>query len=132
MPAIRAYLSHPIRGVKGAAATREDMEANNRMACEFAAMIRVAYPNLDLYVPAEHDEFIMLAYERGILTERDILSVDCDLVSRRDLLIMWLPDMHVSSGMWQEMREADRVGISIVWVKDDLSPIGRALEAFGR
>lgn len=110
---LRAYLSHPIRGAKGAVATQEDMEANNRKAIEFAWQLRARFPGLDLYVPAEHDEFVMHAYMAGYLTEQEILDVDCTILRKCDLLIVYMPDGHVSSGMSREIAEAALRGMYV-------------------
>jgi len=128
---IRAYLSHLIRGAKGSAATREDMEANNRRAIEFAAQVRAEFPGLDLYVPAIHDEFVLEAYEMGVLTESQILAVDVRLVRKRDLLIVYAPDRYLSNGMLQEHRAAGVGGVDIVYVfaAGDVEPIQQYLEA---
>jgi len=133
---IRAYLSHPIRGVKGMAATREDMEANNRRAIEFARIIRecCGHHGLDLYVPAEHDEFVIQAYELGYLTEQQILDVDVQLVQKRDLLILYAPDKYISTGMLREHTQAECSNLYIVYVfeEDNIEPIQRYLESLKR
>lgn len=129
-----AYLSHPIRGAKGDDATREDMEENNRKACAFAAKIREAYPTLDLYCPGEHDEFVMQAHERGFLTENQILGVDADLLAKRDFLILYAHDAHISNGMAFEVRAAHRNHKTVVLVVNDesIDSIGTVLEEFIR
>lgn len=103
---ISAYLSHPIRGAKGAAATRKDMDANNQRAMEFAAKVREAFPGLELYVPAEHDEFVITAYEKGYLDEKQILNVDGQLIASRDFVILYVPERHISGGMLFESEVA--------------------------
>jgi hypothetical protein len=129
---IRAYLSHPIRGAKGMAATREDMETNNRRGMEFAAKVRAEFPGLDLYVPAEHDEFVIQAYELGYLDETQILCVDRQLVADRDILIVYAPDGYVSNGMNEEIEEAQCRTISWVFTYGSLTPIRSLLERFLR
>jgi hypothetical protein len=129
-----AYLAHPIRGVKGPDATREDMEANNLRAMEFAGLIRERFPGLDLYVPAEHDEFVMLAHEQKFLSEDQILMVDAEILRKRDLLILFAPDRHISTGMMFESRVAITHRMSLVPVEGDydLHLIGVVLEAMKR
>jgi hypothetical protein len=127
-------MSHPIRGIKGDKATREEMEANNRRACEFAAKVRQAYPSLELYCPGEHDEFVMAAYRRGLITEHEILGVDVDLLAQRDFLIVYAPESHISHGMAFEIRaaHAGHKVVVIVVGDDSLESIGAVLETFIR
>ena len=120
--------SHPIRGSKGAAATQEDIEANNRQAMRFAAELRAEFPNLDLYVPAEHDEFVLRTYETHLLNEAEILAVDCDLLLKRDFLIVYVPDGHLSSGMMQEITAAQVSHKPIVLTAGSFAPIYCVLE----
>jgi hypothetical protein len=127
-----AYMSHPIRGPKGDAATREEMEENNRKACEFAARVREAYPSLDLYCPGEHDELVQEGIEQGILTTAMILEIDKRLVPRRDFLIVYAPDAHLSEGMLLELHIAAKYKMQVVVTSGDLFPIGVVLEAMIR
>jgi len=127
---MRAYLSHPIRGAKGAAATREDMEANNRRAIEFAAQVRAEFPGLDLYVPAEHDEFVIEAYEMAYLAESDILAIDVRLVQKRDMLITYAPESHISNGMRIEIEAAQAARKPIAFTTGGMDPIHGVLESF--
>lgn len=122
-----AYISHPIRGARGAAATHADMEANNRRAMEFARIVRAEFPGLSLYVPAEHDEFILLAYETGRLDEAAILAVDKLIIVKRDVLLAYAPEGYVSSGMQVEIAEAQRLGMPWCLTQGSLAPIHRLL-----
>lgn len=114
----RAYMSHPIRGMKGAAATEADMEANNQLAIGFAKTLRAAFPALDIYVPAEHDEFVLIAYQQQRLSESDILDTDVAILKRRDILIAYIPERHISNGMMREIHEAQWAGIPVVFLRD--------------
>jgi hypothetical protein len=129
---MRAYLSHPIRGKHGVDATSEDIACNNKVAMEFAAVVRKTFPNLDLYVPAEHDEFVSEAYSLGDITEDGILNADVQLIARRDLLIVFLPEGHLSRGMLREVMGAELYGVPTVHTTGPLYPIERALEEFKR
>lgn len=119
MNRIRAYVSHPIRGIKGKDATREDMEANNRRAIEFGKMLRERFPTVEFYIPAEHDEFVLEAYEQGSLTENEILDADCAIVRKCNFLLALTLDDHLSRGMFKEMREASRCNIPILVIEND-------------
>lgn len=114
MKTIKIYLSHAIRGIKGPNATEADMRANNQTAMRAARVIRAwLYPlPVELYVPAEHDEFVMIAYHKGILNERGILTVDCSIVSRCHALIWW-SELGPSRGAEIEMAHACSCGIPI-------------------
>jgi hypothetical protein len=126
---MRAYLSHPIRGAKGAAATHEDIEANNRRAIEFAARVRAEFPGLDLYVPAEHDELVQESLEQGILTTEQILQIDRYLLARRDILIVFSPDSYIGGGVRVEIEEAQRLRKPIAFTTGSMDPIHGVLES---
>lgn len=113
MGVYRAYLSHSIRGRKGKAATNKDMEKNCQIAIEVAAEIREAIPGLDLYVPAEHDEFVALAYHKGYLTETQLLEIDCMILGKRDFLLIYAKDGYISRGMNVEYQFAISYNIPI-------------------
>jgi len=104
---LRAYLSHPIRGPKGEDATPEDMAANNQAAIRFADTIRLFFPNLDLYVPAEHDEVLAILYQKGDITINQLLEADCEALAKRDFLLVYAPGGLVSSGMSKEIEFAE-------------------------
>jgi hypothetical protein len=125
-------MAHAIRGPKGDDATRADMEANNRKACEFAARIRQACPTLDLYCPGEHDELVQEGIERGILTAEQILEIDQHLVPKRDFLIVYAPDDRLSGGMLLELHTAGRSNMPIVVTDGDLTVIMAVLGGFLR
>lgn len=119
MNQIRAYLSHPIRGIKGKDATREDMEANNQRAIEFGRRLRALIPTVDFYIPAEHDEFVIEAYEQGSLTEGEILDADCAIVRKCNFLLALVVDSHISRGMIKEISEASQANIPVFVVTED-------------
>ena len=116
---IRAYLSHAIRGSKGEDATEQDMVDNNQLAIAFADKLRQMWPRLDLYVPAEHDEFVVTAYKMGVLNEDEILDVDTKMLDKRDLLIVFIPDGYTSRGMQVEIAYARTHAIPILCGSED-------------
>ena len=61
------------------------------------------FPNIDFYVPGEHDEFVLIAYRWGVLTEKQILDIDCEIVSRCSFLVVFAPDDYISKGMQIEV-----------------------------
>lgn len=134
MSQIRCYVSHPIRGKKGKDATREEMEANNQRAIDFGKKLRVKYPTVNFYVPAEHDEFVLEAYEQQSITEEQILKADCAIVRKCHFLLAVALDDHVSRGMIKEIVEAakNHIPIFVVPENSDLSVIGMFLDSLMR
>ena len=114
---ISAYFSHPIRGRKGVDATREDMSLNNKIAIMVSQMVQDAFPALDLYVPAIHDEVILELYEAKKLDEGAILGADKVILAKRDILIGFEYQGVVSNGMKIEYNAASRLGIPIFTFK---------------
>ena len=103
---MRCYFSHPIQGKKGKDATREDMDANNQRAISAANQFRSAFLEIDVYVPAEHDEFVIEAYIQGSLTVEQILEADKAIVRKCDFLVAYMPEDYLSGGMIKEVIEA--------------------------
>ena len=112
------YVSHSIRGIKGKDATHEDMVANNKKAIVFGEELRQVFPDIDFYVPADNDEFVIVAYEKGYLDEQEILAVDCAIIDVRDMVLAWIPDQYVSNGMQTEAIHAVTAGKPLATVRD--------------
>jgi hypothetical protein len=125
---ISAYMSHPIRGEKGEAATRADMELNNEIAITVAQALRNALPCLDLYVPAENDEIITELYTTDKLGDGAILEADCTILEKRDIFISFEYRDVKSGGMRIEMEHAEKCEIPI-FVFSRLSDIPSMAEA---
>ncbi len=89
---MRVYLSHSIRGLKGADATAEDMRINCEAIKKIAAEIRERITGIDLYVPAEHEDFVGITYKDHYLTEQEILEVDCKIIDTCDAVICRVED----------------------------------------
>jgi len=118
MSKIRAYVSHSIRGKYGATATQEQMEANNQKALGFGRELAGEFSGVDFYIPAVHDEFVLIAYRKGYLTEKQILDVDCDIVSKCNFLVVFAPDDYISKGMGIEIGHAVENNIPIISAVD--------------
>jgi hypothetical protein len=103
---ISAYFSHPIRGKKGTTATVEDMALNNDMASMVARMLSQACPALDLYVPADNDEFVTESWLRGSTPEGEVLEIDKIILRRRDICIAFCYRGVTSNGMAIEIKDA--------------------------
>lgn len=127
---IKIYVSHPIRGAKGKDATKEDMEANNRLAIKFGEALQAEFPNVEFYVPAAHDEFVMIGYEEGMLNEGQILYIDCIIVDTCQAVMAYIPEGHVSNGMFVEITHANMTGKPVLVVNDRtaIDAVGRYLE----
>lgn len=118
MDKVIAYFSHSIRGKKGAAATKEDMDANCMGAKRVASWLCEMVPDLELYVPAEHEDFVQIAYLEKILTEKQILDVDCKILEKRDLLIVLEIDGWRGGGIGVEIAHAKLHEIPIFFLTD--------------
>ena len=88
----RAYLSHAIRGKEGKDCTDYQQKKYCDAAIELAKQIRAACPWLDLYVPAEHEDFVKIAHAKKYITEQQLLDVDCDIVKDCGFLIIFVPE----------------------------------------
>lgn len=119
---ITAYFSHSIRGSKGNAATDEDMEQNCLLVREVAKELRSHLPQLDIYVPAEHEDFVHIAWKQKMLSEEQILKVDCEIVARKDLLLVLVKDGWRGGGIGVEINKAIECDIPIFYVEvvDDI------------
>jgi len=91
---MRVYLSHSIRGVKGSAATQTDMKNNCDRIKEIANMIREQItPDVEIYVPAEHEDFVGISFRDEYLSEKSILEIDCKIIRETcDAVIVNVPE----------------------------------------
>ncbi len=111
---MKFYLSHPIRGSKGDKATAVDMKQNNDRAIEIADFIRNAVtPDIDIHVPAEMEKFVLTAYYLGILSEEQILTVDCKIVETCDAVLLYSPDGSIGGGCKIEYEHALKNNIPV-------------------
>ena len=89
---MKVYFSHSIRGKLGADCPPVTLRENCEIAIEIANKIRAACPWAELYVPAEHEEFVQRTYDKKYMTEKQILDVDCDIIAEQDVIIIFIPD----------------------------------------
>ena len=113
---IRVYVSHSIRGKEGIDATMEDMERNNNLAIDFGGALRDEFPGVDFYVPGDHDEFVLIAFQAKRLNEKQILDTDCVIVGRCHFVLAYTPDGYLSRGMRTEIEFAGKSGIPVIEV----------------
>lgn len=69
------------------------MQANCDAIITLVKQLREAVPAADFYVPAEHEDFVQRAYHSGYLTEKQILDIDCQIISDTcDAVIVYVPE----------------------------------------
>lgn len=89
---MKVYCSHSIRGKHGKDATCTQMKENCDAMIVTANQLRKALPDIEFYVPAEHEEFVQGAYKLDYLSEKEILTIDCLIVESCDAVIVLVPD----------------------------------------
>ena len=89
---MKVYLSHSIRGKLGNNCPPEVLKANCETAISIANAIRTRCPWAEIYVPAEHEDFVQKAYNKKYITEKQILEVDCEIIAEHDILIIYIPE----------------------------------------
>jgi len=72
------------------------------------------FPKSYLYVPAEHDEFVQIAYNNKMITESQILSVDCEIIDRSNLVIAY--GTYHSNGMKVEIEHSTQTDTPIYYM----------------
>jgi len=111
---IKVYISHSIRGKMGDKATKEYMDANNQKAITFGKILSDEFPSIDFHVPGAFEDFVGPAYSKGHLSEKQILDIDCDIISRSNFIIVFAPDDYISKGMKVETDYATLHNIPII------------------
>ena len=114
MSKIKVYISHSIRGKMGDKATQEYQEANNQKAITFGETLSEEFSNISFHVPGAYEEFVSPAYRKGHLSEKQILDIDCDIISRSNFIIVFAPDDYISKGMKVEIDYATLHNIPII------------------
>ena len=89
---MRFYLSHAVRGKAGPDASYDVQAKNCAEAIRVADILRGLFPKLKLYVPAEDEIFVQIAYDIGHLTIDKILDIDCHIIDNLDGVILYVPD----------------------------------------
>ncbi len=114
-----AYLSHAIQGRLGNKATDAYMETNCKRVIQFTKKLRKEFGNqLDIYLPADHEEFVHRSFSMGLLSIDEILVIDCDIIKSKDILILYIPDSYVSGGMIKEAHKAKCLGKPVIQVNN--------------
>jgi hypothetical protein len=100
---MKIYISHSIRGKWGNTATKEQMAVNCKRANLFAKGLRKELPDLYVHLPADFEEWVGMAWACEIISEEQILRVDCEIISTCNGMIVFAPDDHISKGMQIEI-----------------------------
>jgi 2-hydroxy-3-keto-5-methylthiopentenyl-1-phosphate phosphatase len=129
MQKIKVYLSHCISD--DGVLTEEIMQKNCQIAIDFADFLRKQFPILDIYVPAEHEDFVHRVYAEKVLTIEQILQIDCAVLSTKDVVIALTKNGALSEGMKKETTFAKSENIPVFYCEDG-SPflLIRMLEKF--
>ena len=103
---MRYYLSHSIRGKEGPEASPDIQAQNCRDAILVATTLRKLFPKLTLYVPAENETFVQIAYDTGHLSEKQILDIDCRIIDGCDGVMIYVPEGKIQGGRLVEYNHA--------------------------
>jgi hypothetical protein len=87
------------------------MEKNCGIARKFGNELRIDFPDVEFYVPADHEEFVRIAWMNNLLTEQEILDIDCEIILGCCGLIAYAWDGHISKGMKVELDYANELEI---------------------
>jgi len=108
---IKLYCSHAIRGSKGDNPPCDIQMSNCEIAKQAVDLIKGRFPNLDIYVPANAEAFVYQTYSRGLLTDTQVLEIDCHILSGCDGVIVY--DFDKSKGVEIEVKYAIDHGIPV-------------------
>lgn len=94
------YVSHPIRGLSG------DIEANCKKAEAAARRLRRVFPEVDFYVPAEHDLTLQILTSDNRLSIEDIMYADLQVLAACHGYMFYQFEPSVGSQIeWDKARE---------------------------
>jgi len=104
------YLSHPIRGITQVPGKTNIQAPNVQMAIYVGRIIRQSIPGVDIYIPGEHQYFVQRAYDKQMLTDKQILEIDCDIMIKNcHYIVFYNPQGTFSQGMEKEKAAAQSV-----------------------
>ena len=117
-----AMFSHTIRGKKGEACQPEELEANCAKATndmmQLQGMLYRANMPVSLYIPGSRDEFIQKAYRAGRITEEQILTTDCEIISDCDFLLVYNWGRWIGGGVQVELSHAQSKDIPVLIIEN--------------
>ena len=85
------YLSHPIRG------SNNDIEGNCKKAAAAARRLRRVFPEVDFYVPAEHDLTMQSLVFDGRISIEDVMFADLEILRACHGYMYYMFDKSVGS-----------------------------------
>ena len=90
---MKIYISHSIRGKYGKNATEAQMMENCNAIKLIARRLRDTFSGVEFYLPADHEDFVNIAYRDHYLTEREILEIDCKIIDKNcNAVIVCVPE----------------------------------------
>lgn len=89
---MRVYCGHSIQGKYGKDATETQIKENCDAIIVLAKQLRKALPDIEFYVPAEHEDFVHRAYLGGYLTIPQILEIDCQIIDSCAAVVILVPN----------------------------------------
>lgn len=95
---MKFYFSHSIRGKAGPDASLDVQTQNCQDAIRVANILRKLFPKLELYVPAENETFVRIAYDNAYLSIDDILWINCRIIDGCAGLLIYVPQGDVIQG----------------------------------
>ncbi len=112
------YVSHAIRGTSG------DMKGNCRKAKAGVRKLRLLFPEVDFYLPADGDLVLQVLYNAKKLGEKDILWADFEIL--RACHGWFFYHFEDSSGSEQEREVAISAGFVEAEENDVVYDLGKA------
>ena len=117
MRKVTGYLIAPVRGrpteAEACLVSQEEKWGNINRAKQIGWEIRRRFPDLELYVPHEHEEFVEALSEEGVTTTI-LLWAMSRLAAKRDISFVYVGG-GISSGMRQEIDAVEEAGKEMVF-----------------
>jgi len=107
-----------------------EMKSNCELACVAGAALRVVVPQFKFYVPAEHEEFVSLAYHGCVLNELQIVGIDTEIQDRCCATLFFNHQRSFSSGMLTEWHNVKYADTHPVMTFSSLEQIPNSVKAF--
>ncbi len=122
---MKFYLSHSIQGKYGKDATPTQMKENCDAAISIADAIRATLKNatVEIYTPAEHEDFVGIAYRDEYLTIEQVLEIDCKIIDTCDGVIVYVtPDDPLNGGRLVEYCHAEKTNKPVM-IFQEMAPV---------
>ncbi len=113
---VRLYLSHPIRGSAAGAATKDCQFTNAERAVIAANLISSKLSHISIFCPGSYEKFVYYIYAGKLLTDKQIIDIDCRIVGDCNGLLAY--DFDKSVGVEAEVKYAKDHGIPVLRFKE--------------